>query len=81
VYNALHRRNSLGLKIHLLGGESGDAAELLCGLGPEGKFNGGYNNLAQMAVDLSQVKESHHFIPSCFTSVFRNLIIPCRACR
>jgi hypothetical protein len=36
VYTALHRRNTLGLKIHLLAAETGDAAELLCGLGPGG---------------------------------------------
>ena len=66
VYNALHRRNTLGLKIHLLAAETGDAAELLCGLGPEGQFNGGYNNLAQVAMDLTQAKESHHFYPVLF---------------
>lgn len=61
VYTALQRRNALGLKIHLASGETGDAAELLAGLGPEGKFDGGYNNLSEMAEGMSEVKESHHF--------------------
>jgi hypothetical protein len=61
VYNALQRRNGLALKLYLATGETGDAAELLAGLGPEGKFDGGYSNLADMAMDMAQVKESHHF--------------------
>jgi hypothetical protein len=66
VYSALHRRNTLGLKLHLLAAETGDAAELLCGLGPEGQFSGGYNNLAQVAMEMAQAKESHHFYPVLF---------------
>jgi hypothetical protein len=61
VGTALPRRNSLGLKIHLASAETADAAELLAGLGPKGKFDGGYNNLSDMAVGMSEVKESHHF--------------------
>lgn len=61
VYAALQRRNALGLKIHLATAETADAAELLAGLGPRGKFDGGYNNLSEMAVGMSEVKESHHF--------------------
>jgi hypothetical protein len=72
VYTALHRRNSLGLKLHLLAAESGDAAELLCGLGPEGQFSGGYNNLAQVAMDMTQTKESHHFYPVLFYFRFQD---------
>src|SRR4051794_5823195 len=36
VYNVLQRRNQLGLKLHLLAAETGDAAELVARLGPEG---------------------------------------------
>ena len=61
VYTALQRRNALGLKIHLAAAETADAAELLAGLGPEGKFDGGHSNLSEMAVGMSEVKESHHF--------------------
>lgn len=63
VYNGLQRRNALGLQFHLMGAESGDAAELLAGLGPRGEFSGGYNNLSELAAMLTQVKESHHFFP------------------
>jgi Ion channel len=71
VYNALHTRNTLGLKLELLAAESGDAAELLCGLGPEGKFSGGYSILSQVAMDLTKVKEVHHFYPVLFYFRFR----------
>jgi hypothetical protein len=66
VYNALHARNTLGLQINLLTAETGDAVELLCGLGPDGKFSSGYSNLAQVAMSLTQAKESHHFFPVLF---------------
>ena len=38
VYSALRQRNALGLKLHLLTGESADAAEFLARLGPQGQF-------------------------------------------
>ena len=66
VYTALHRRNVLGLKLDLLSGGTADAAKLVAGLGPEGKFNSGYTNLADIAVEMTQVKESHHFYPVLF---------------
>lgn len=72
VYTALHRRNALGLKVHLFTAETGDAAEMLASLGPEGQFNGGYNNLSQLATDMAQIKESHHFYPVLFYFRFRD---------
>jgi hypothetical protein len=71
VYNALQRRNSLGLKNYLLGDETGDAAELICGLGPEGKFDNGLDSLAEIATGLTQAKEAHHFYPVLFFFRFR----------
>jgi hypothetical protein len=71
VYNALQRRNANGLKNYLLGDETGDAAELICGLGPEGKFDEGISNLAEIATGLSQTKEAHHFYPVLFFFRFR----------
>lgn len=66
VYVALQRRNALGLTIQTGTGETGDAAELLAGLGPEGQFSGGYNNLSEISGQMISVKESHHFYPLLF---------------
>jgi len=66
VYNALQRRNKLGLNIELASAETGDAAELLAGLGPEGKFDAGYSDLSEIAGDVAGAKESHHFYPVLF---------------
>lgn len=66
VYNALQRRNKLGLNLELSSAETGDAAELLAGLGPEGKFDAGYSNLSEIAGDVAGAKESHHFYPVLF---------------
>jgi hypothetical protein len=61
VYNTLHARNALGLKVYLLSAETSDAAEILAGLGPQGMFDAGYTNLADLAAEVVNVKESHHF--------------------
>ena len=66
VYTALHRRNTLGLKVHTQSGETGDAAELLARWGPQGRFEGGYTNLSTLAGDLAAIKETHHFYPVLF---------------
>jgi len=66
VYSALQQRNTLGLKINLMTAESGDAADLIAGLGPDGQFSAGYANLATLADDMTRVKESHHFYPVLF---------------
>jgi hypothetical protein len=66
IYNALRTRNTLGLAIQTLSNETGDAAELVAGLGPQGQFNSGYNNLSSLASSACAVKESHHFYPLLF---------------
>ena len=71
VYGNLKQRNALGIKVHLLSAETGDAAEAIAGIGPQGDFNGGYQILAQWSADTAQVKESHHFYPVLFYFRFR----------
>src|SRR4051812_8813651 len=66
IYNALRSRNALGLAIQTLSNDTGDAAELLAGLGPQGQFNSGYNNLSSLVLNACAVKESHHFYPLLF---------------
>lgn len=71
VYNALQRRNALGLRAYLLTAETGDAAELVAGLGTDGQFSSGYSDLANWAGEMSRVKESHHFYPVLFYFRFK----------
>ncbi|MEA1835126.1 two pore domain potassium channel family protein [Methylobacterium durans] len=71
VYTALRQRNALGLKLHLLAGETADAAELLARLGPQGKFSSGYTHLADVAGAMADMKEAHHFYPVLFYFRFR----------
>jgi hypothetical protein len=66
VYTALHQRNVLAMNIHFLSGRTGDAAELLARLGPQGQFSGGYTNLSELGVEMTQAKEAHHFYPVLF---------------
>jgi hypothetical protein len=66
IYTALQRRNALGLRLHLMSGGTGDAAELLARLGPRGRFEGGYTNISQLADDVTAIKEAHHFYPVLF---------------
>jgi hypothetical protein len=71
VYGALRQRNALGLKLHLLAGETSDAAKLLARLGPKGQFSSGYTHLSDIAGSLVDVKEAHHFYPVLFYFRFR----------
>ncbi|GEO17233.1 ion channel [Microvirga aerophila] len=66
VYTALQRRNVLAMNIHFLSGCTGDAAELLARLGPQGQFSGGYTNLSELGVEMTLAKEAHHFYPVLF---------------
>lgn len=66
IYNALKSRNTLGLTIQTLSNDSGDAAELIAGLGPHGQFDSGFSNLSSLASNAVEVKESHHFYPLLF---------------
>ncbi len=66
VYSALRSRNALGLKIQAQSGDTGDAAELIARWGPQGRFDGGYNNLSTLAGEFAAIKEMHHFYPVLF---------------
>jgi hypothetical protein len=66
IYNALKSRNALGLAIQTLSDDTGDAAELIAGLGPQGQFDSGSSNLSSLASKASELKESHHFYPLLF---------------
>lgn len=66
IYNALKSRNVLGLAIQTLSDDTGDAAELIAGLGPQGQFDSGFSNLSSLASDVCEVKEAHHFYPLLF---------------
>lgn len=71
VYSALRERNTLGLKLHVLSRETGDAAEILAGVGPEGEFHSGYTILVEVAAELTALKEAHQFYPVLFYFRFR----------
>ena len=61
LYTALQLRNVSTLRVHLATAETGDAAELIAGLGPEGDFADATGRIADMAADVVNIKESHHF--------------------
>jgi hypothetical protein len=71
VYSALRNRNTVGLMVETQSGETGDAAELLARWGPQGRFDGGYNNLSTLAGEVAAVKETHHFYPVLFYFRFK----------
>jgi hypothetical protein len=66
VYNGLQHRNALGLKLHLLTAETGDAAQFIAGLGPQGDFDSANSTLFELGSQISNVKEAHHFYPVLF---------------
>jgi hypothetical protein len=72
IYNSLQRRNTLALKMHFMSDETADAAEVIAGLGPQGKFESGYAHITEMGAELTSVKESHHFYPVLFYFRFRD---------
>lgn len=61
VYSALRGRNAAALRAYLATGETGDAAEFVAGLGPRGEFNNATSRLSDMAAEIADVKETHHF--------------------
>ena len=65
LYENLKQRNTLGLKVHFLSSETGDAAEVIAHLGPQGQFENGYN-VVDWSGETITVKESHHFYPILF---------------
>jgi hypothetical protein len=66
VYSALNQRNALALSTHLSAGEEGDAAELIVGIGPRGRFEAASRALDEMSSQMVQMKESHHLYPVLF---------------
>lgn len=66
VYSALRERNALALTVDTMTDCTGDAARALAGLGSDGKFQGGYAEIANLASSLAGVKEAHHFYPLLF---------------
>src|SRR5947209_466813 len=66
IYGALRSRNTLGLKLHALSGETGDAADLLAHLFANNQLSAGYNNLSELAAEVTAAKEAHHFYPILF---------------
>src|SRR3954467_14614871 len=66
IYGALRSRNTLCLKIHALCGETGDAADLLAHLFANNQLSAGYNNLSELAAEVTDTKEAHHFYPILF---------------
>jgi hypothetical protein len=61
IYNALQSRNTFAVKLHAATADTGDAAELIAGIGPRGEFNAGYTHLVEMAAEMVHLFEAHHF--------------------
>lgn len=74
IYNALHNRNTLALKLHLMSGKTGDAADLVAALGSGGDFAIAYSQLAEVAAEIVDLKESHNFYPVLFYFRFREAL-------
>ena len=71
VYSALQRRNTVARRIDALTGHTGDAAELVAGLGPQGQLSAGYTSLSSTADEVGAITEAHHFYPALFYFRFR----------
>ncbi|OUC53680.1 hypothetical protein CA262_18570 [Sphingobium sp. GW456-12-10-14-TSB1] len=63
VYSALVRRNTLAQALHHLSSGTGNAAELVAGLGAGGSFEDARNRLSTLAVRVLGLLESHHSYP------------------
>lgn len=66
VYSGLRERNALALTVHLMTGCTGDAAEMLARLAPEGDCSNATSELGNLARSLAAMKEAHHFYPLLF---------------
>lgn len=71
LYGDLLTRNAYGLRVHLLSGQTGDAAEVITRLAPRGKWDSGYQIMADWAGQMPRVKESHAFYDMLFYFRFR----------
>jgi hypothetical protein len=72
IYSALRERNALALTVDTITDCTGNAARALARLGSDGKFQGGYSELANLATSLASVKEAHHFYPLLFYFRFQD---------
>ena len=63
VYSALRERNTFAIKLFMMSGGTADPAELLAGIGAQGRFDSTYSVLAEIAAEATKVKEAHHFYP------------------
>lgn len=63
VYSALVRRNTLAQALHHLSNGTGDAAEIVVGLGAGGSFQGARSLLSTVAERVLDLLESHHSYP------------------
>lgn len=66
VYSALRERNALALAIDLMTARTGDAAEMLARLGPDGDLSDATSAFDNLVRPLTQAKEAHHFYPLLF---------------
>lgn len=66
IYSALRSRNSQALLLDIGTARTGDAAEFVAGIGPQGRFDAGYTTLTNLAASMASMKEVHHFYPVLF---------------
>lgn len=71
IYTTLQRRNTLAFKLDVMAGSTGDAAELLAGLGVGGHFDAGYTQLAELGAEVASQKEAYQFYPVMFYFRYR----------
>ena len=71
VYTTLQHRNTLAFKIDVMAGSTGDAAELVAGLGADGHFSAGYTQLAELGAEVVAQKEAYQFYPVLFYFRYR----------
>jgi len=71
VYSGLRERNALTLSVELMTAGTGDAAEMLARLAPDGDFSDTVSELGNLVRPLAQTKEAHHFYPLLFYFRFK----------
>lgn len=72
VYSGLRERNALALTVDSMTNGTGDAAEMLARLIPDGDATGAASELGNLARSLAKAKEAHHFYPLLFYFRFEN---------
>jgi hypothetical protein len=71
VYSGLRERNALALTIDLMTDGTGDAAEMLARVAPNGDSSNATTELGNLVRPLAATKESHHFYPLLFYFRFK----------